>query len=276
MSGYVGSSGWFSRFRRRGNSRKPLLRRRSSLRGALEKLEERAMLRTTVYVDFGEGFADGKLTMTAGELNNTLVGPNMGLPPTDVLEFQSLTSLMATQRVDFDGKGVAGDANDSSALRGSILSIMRRQYEPFDVDVKEAFATSTADVNAAYHVNDGDPTGQFDAYVFICGISDATLGASIGNLVGIFGIASAVDLFGGANQHDEAVIVCADIWVAESRAQGISIDVGIANTASHEAAHTFSLFHTNTGDGFGNDLDLLSGSDVIREGGAPSLPTRAN
>ncbi len=132
--------------------------------------------------------------------------------------------MVTAKKVDFNGTGAKGDVNDFLALRDSVINIVKRIYEPFDVDVKEAFASSLSDVTAAFNVNAGDPTGEHDAYVFIANITDADFfNQSVGALLGIYGIASGIDLESGPgglpgnNDTDESVIVCADLLLTDSK-----------------------------------------------------------
>jgi hypothetical protein len=268
----------FSRLRRRGAKRNKATRNQSGFRRShCEMLEPRNLLTTTVYVDFGAGFIDGKMRMTAEELRTDISGPDLvaaslGLiAPSNVLQFESLRSYMARTQVDFDGKGGKGDSADYTALRDSVLAIVRRQYEPFDVVVREGRATNLLDVNHFFNTNNGDPTGEFDSYVFATQIVDFTLGTSVSDIVGILGIASGIDLGNGANITDESVIVTADSCIEAAKPSGTTIDVVIGGTVSHEAGHSFALQHSEDGyDGpflIDGDLDLLSSSDIMREGG---------
>jgi hypothetical protein len=234
------------------------------------------MLTTTLFVDFGDGFAGGKLTMGANELVNTLAGPNLGLG-TDILQFESLRSYMAKQSVDYNGTGGKGDAADYTALRNSVLDIVKRQFEPFDVIVKEAKATSVLDVVNAFNINNSDPTGENDAYVFVANMVDLAFNASLGELFGFLGVASGIDLANGANDTDETVLVAADICVQAAVFTPASLDVVIAGTVSHEAGHSFGLRHSEDGWDFtpdgqigsDGDIDQMDSSDIMREGGAP-------
>jgi hypothetical protein len=272
---------WFSRLRGNKAKRKSLSHRAGYRIAKCELLEERKLLTTTLYVDFGAGFSNGRLRMTVDELLNNISGPDLNFPPTilpnDTLQFESMKSYMARNLVDFDGKGAKGDASDYTALRNSVMDVVRRQYEPFDVVVKEAKATSLLDVTHAFNTNNGDPSGEFDAYVFVSNIVHLPTSQSIADLIGLLGIASAIDLDAGANQTDETVIVTVDSCIKAAGPSATTADVVIGGTVSHEAGHSFSLRHAEDGyDGpflIDNDLNLLSSSEIMREGGGGSDPT---
>ena len=99
-----------------------------------ETLENRQVMTTTVFLDFGEGFTDGSLAMTAGEFRNTIQGPDLtkeGSPRIMTgtnLVFSSLESVVRDQAIDFDGAGGAGDSDDydgSQLNRGTRAATLR-------------------------------------------------------------------------------------------------------------------------------------------------------
>src|SRR5262249_25676395 len=130
---------WFSR--RRGNkANRKLLGHRTGYRVAnCELLEDRKMLTTTLYVDFGAGVGGGKMVVGADQLSGTLVGRDLGLG-SEPIQFESLRSYIGRTQFDFDKKGSKGDTADYTALRNSVMDIVKRQYAPFDVVVKEGKA----------------------------------------------------------------------------------------------------------------------------------------
>lgn len=226
------------------------------------------MLTTTVFVDFGEAF-DRHLVVTAQDLVDKLSGPDIIFPPFissfEPVEMISLRNTMYTQQVDFDGLGAAGDERDYQALKSSIMSIVRRQFEPFDINVVEGRARTSQDVLNAAARNAGDPTGEHDSYVFCVGAYAGLSGFSVGQLVGIFGISAASDLFDGTNSRDEAVLVNADQFAGS----GLPLDTSLATVISHEAGHSLALRHTDAS--LTTDIELLAASDVMNQGSFANL-----
>lgn len=250
---------------------------------AVESLEDRRLLTTTLFLDFGAGIGVGNTLSTtvndfrdifgvgaAGGGGSFGTGSDMtsgGLLGGDSLDFRPLA-------YDFNGDSSVDNA-DLAALGAAVLPIVQRAMEPFDITVVIAAATSIADAVTSVAANAGDATGEFDAYNFIMDIiSDGFGGGSVGDNSnadgdrndnsGLFGIAAADDLFAQAgNQQDEATLTFADtVFGATPGVVGTAqfnrnLAYRIAYTATHEAFHTFTLVHTN---------GLTSSGDVIRVG----------
>ena len=70
----------------------------------IEPLEDRRVMTTTLFLDFGEGFGSGGLTMTAGQLRDTLTGPDIigdGSPKMTAstpLRFDSFADVVSSQK----------------------------------------------------------------------------------------------------------------------------------------------------------------------------------
>lgn len=224
----------------------------SRQRPSLERLEDRVVPTSTVFLDFGEGFAGGQLLLTVDALERSVgdggySGPDLeeyDIPDDLTLTFRSLRSLMASSpafQVDHTGNGAYTDA-DYVALRDDILRLVQRQYAPFDVNVQLASAASRTDVRNALSANARDRTGENDAYVFVVGVF-APNGMSIGARAGLYGLASGRDV-GGTNDEDDSAIVFAENLLADYVAGPVgSAATWLANVASHEAGHTFGLPH---------------------------------
>ncbi|GAB4142184.1 MAG: hypothetical protein Tsb009_12330 [Planctomycetaceae bacterium] len=253
---------------------------------AAEQLEDRTLLTTTLFLDFGAGIGMGNTLSTTTDAFRDIygvgnpggggsfgTGSNLignGLNSGDSLDFTPLA-------YDFNGDSTIDNA-DITALANAVLPLVQRAMEPFDIDVVIAGATSFADSVASVGANAGDASGEFDAYNFIMDItSDGFGGGSVGDNAtgdgdhmdvrdgaGLFGIAAADDLFAQAgNDQDEATLTFSDtIFDSTSGTPGTAafnanLAQRIAYTATHEAFHTFTLVHT-TG--------LEAGGDVIRLG----------
>lgn len=270
----------------RGRGKRSSRNRRERMPVAAECLEERTLLTSTLFLDFGAGIGAG----------NTLT--------TDVASFRDIFG--AGQPGGNGLLGTGADMADGSTLNGSnslelsplsysnltwlqnaVVPIVQRVLEPFDIDVVVGAATSLADVVTAVGANVGDSSGQFDAYVFIMDIKSdgyTAFEGSVGdNFFGderrLFGRAAAEDLNAQTgNNQDEAVLVFADTIMRNTEGYGVApfnpLFVGplpyptfygfqyglaqsIAYTAAHEAMHTFSLVHT---------VDAAASGDVIRTG----------
>lgn len=256
-----------------------------------ESLEDRRVLTTTLFLDFGSGIGMGNtLSTTTGAFRNIFgagdasfggsfgtgsdLTSGFGLAGTDSLDFTPLS-------YDYNGDGFTNNA-DITALANAVIPIVQRALEPFDINVVIASATNFADAVASVAANAGDPTGQFDAYNFIMDIrSNGYGGGSVGDSApvtadgdradgaGLFGIAGGDDLFkqfnGGPNTNtqDEATLTFSDtVFNSTTGTPGtalfnLNFAYRVAYTATHEAFHTFTAVHT-TG--------LTSSGDVIRLG----------
>jgi hypothetical protein len=264
---------WFSRFRRGRIAPRKSTRDRSRIRKrAIETLEDRTMLKATLYVDFGAGFNGGTMDVEADILGSV---PNNGMPTmglngpdfvtpgfdtlqlysaTDTITLQSLNSIVLPrgnnganpqgQSIDFDGNGTANNA-DYAALHDSVLNILNRIFAPLDVTVVENQAASPADVMSKF-----DNSGV--AYVFVTGAvkkggmttvaQDEAAKVNDPNAV-FYGDASTVDEQAGTNKTDETALVYADSIATDSSDpnKGFSYDVALANTVAREAARTFGV-----------------------------------
>ncbi|MFO0807997.1 MAG: hypothetical protein U0746_05200 [Gemmataceae bacterium] len=246
--------------------RAPRLARRP--RPALETLETRNLLTSTLYLDFGDSFPTGGLSMTGLQLRNTFAaggiqGPNLtgvaSVTDTTTLRFTGTAGLVT---FDYNGSGTA-DATDYTDLRAATLAITRRYYASFDVDVVVA-PTLDATSSATYLQGIRDTlnlgpavTGDRDAWALVARVVNTTTGASVGPSGGLFGIAAGNDI-GGNNARDDSCVIFADNVLAsfpDARA-----DTALAYTCAHEPAHTFGLEHTSD---TGADNAQLSNSDVI-------------
>jgi hypothetical protein len=229
---------------------------------ALNRLEQRTLLTSTLYVDFGDNFPVGGFTLTNGQFGGNLgsggsgglSGPGLGYASTELLRF-----LPASQRVTFDYNGSGGvNAQDWIDLRAATLAMVQRYYEPFDVNVVMApvlnntsSATYFADIQA--QLNAGPAvTGERDCWVFSVYGTVASSGVSIGLDGGFYGIASGRDI-GLNNANDDSCLVAADRVFANFG--NANADTAFAYTTAHEAAHNFGLRHTSN--------VALSNSDVI-------------
>ena len=277
----------------RGGVRKPIVaRRRAALAPFGPGAFGIAALLTTLYIDFG----DGRPTISAGDLADPMkaAGPNylmagnainpnnpIGLyDPATLLTFQPLSTVVTNRQIDFNGDGLV-NAADYTDLHDSILNIVNRIFEPFNITVKEATANNVMDVMSNF-----DKSGV--AYVFAGGLLNGvgngggTGGPLTGTVAGdrqaqtanmntgdpgnpIFGDASTIDTVGASNKTDETAVVYADALALDSKSAtfGFPLDVAIANVIAREAGQTFGLVLDKNSQGALANQSLEASSDVM-------------
>ena len=264
-------------------------RRKKRSSNLVERLEDRTVLTTTLFLDFGFGVGMGNTLSTTTTayrnifgVGDATFGGSYGTGSDLTGDLNATASLDFTPLAyDFDGDGDT-DNQDITALTSAVVPLIQRALEPFDINVVVVAATSFADAVATVGLNAGDPTGQFDAYNFIMDIrSDFFGNTSVGDGVplttdgdradgaGLFGIAALDDLAkqtnGGPNTNtqDEATLIFSDtILDSTSGTPGTpafnqNFAARVAYTVTHEAFHTLTAVHT-TG--------LVASGDVIRLG----------
>lgn len=259
----------------------------------LEMLEDRALLTTTYFLDFGAGVGVGNTISidaqdfrdifganTGTDLGNDSMGNPSPYNDTDSLDFTPLA-------YDFDMDGDTDNA-DLTAMANAVLPYVQRALEPFDIDIVVASATDFADPVTSVGNNAGDADGEFDAYLFVMSVSSG--GVGIGT--GLRGQAALSDLAAqSGNTVDEAAITFVDnvlfnltndntLSNRSAFAQGTvgfndDLAQAIAYTATHEAFHTFSFRHapdeTSTVPRASANQRLLASGDVIRLGSRTRL-----
>ncbi|MEA2709542.1 MAG: hypothetical protein QOF78_2143 [Phycisphaerales bacterium] len=277
-------------------SRRALTR---SIRGyACEPLEMRTMLTSVLYLDFGDNFPTGGLTINQGTLRSGfggsgLQGPDIRQPDvgstttvneaiTDATNF-NFTGASQFVTFDYNGDG-STNATDYTDLRTNVLTLAQRYYAPFDVNVQIAPAVGDLDTSADY-INDlraqlqlgANTDGEYDGWVFIANVLRAGDNASIGVLSGNNGISNGTDIDNN-NTQDNCEITFADQVFGPS--PNTNVDTRLAYTAAHEGGHDFGLVHTNNGNGTsGNaqtdsDMALQTGSNLVT--GSAGTTNRVN
>jgi Ca2+-binding RTX toxin-like protein len=265
---------WLTKLLDRGMKGKVRARRRP----LLEPLEERLLLSTTMFLDFGAGVGVGNTLDTTAAAYRDIFGANTGTDLTDNGLAGGDTLRLAPLGYDFDLNSVI-DNNDLTALANAVLPLAQRALEPFDIDLVIGNAANLADAVTAVGANAGDATGEFDAYVFIMtatsdfGVGGGPFLAAVA--AGLFGEAAVADMNAQAgNDRDEAALTFADnIFNSTTGVQGtaafnVNLAQRFAYTAVHEAFHTLTYRHTpdEQGGGASADQRLLASGDVIRRG----------
>ena len=127
--------------RERAPSSKPLdcavkakapARRRGRL--FLEPLEDRILMSTTLFIDFGVGVGVGNNLDTTAAAYRDIFGANTGTDLTDDGLAGGDTLRLTPLSYDFDGNSVI-DNNDLVALANAALPLAQRALEPFDIDL---------------------------------------------------------------------------------------------------------------------------------------------
>ncbi|MBW3599307.1 MAG: hypothetical protein KY475_18810 [Planctomycetes bacterium] len=258
-------------------------RRNRTLR--LESLENRQMMAANVYLDFGQAFeydaATGNYTFENyaklyGEANE-VVDPEHynfhGFDPTDSslsldhLDFlkrvmkrtpehlnASLLDTLAREQIDYNQDGRV-DQLDSNILGEDVANLMRRMYEPFDVQVEIVASSNRQDVLDQLAQSD-----TADAYIFVAGQAARDGEGNLKN----YGLA----WFDEGNLWDNVATVAADDlaqkvdWYDQdypdnTRQRRDFLVTSLANIAAHEAAHTFGLYHIGEPDMSSDNGDFM-------------------
>jgi hypothetical protein len=219
------------RFPRPSTSARVHLRGRSL---AIEELEDRRVLTTTLFVDFGLAFAGGALTVSDAQLASpTLNGPQVfGASHT----LNSLTTTLVNLNLDINTDGSV-NAADAQAFGSQVLAVAQRILEPFDIIIQQANATNLADIANSLAAN-GSGLGNRDAYIVTAGDqppANPAFGWALidtNNTSDNLGFAFAddiIDTFDGSFSTKELVNA-------------------VVQTVVHEAGHTFGLVHTRAAD----------------------------
>lgn len=272
-------SGWSQRKNSAKKSASQAVLRRRRL--AVEPLEERCVLTSNLYLDFGDNLPVGGLLITNLQMRDTFAnggiqGPDLrgfgtpGIADTTTLR---LTSMQTLVNFDYNQSGIV-DAVDYSDLRSAIVALVTRYYEPFDVNVQIAPVLNNA--SSTTYIAGISTTlqlglavaGERDQWVFIQNVTRTDTGADVGATSGLYGIATGNDIAVNNNRDDCAYVFASTLLADFPNANA---DTAVGRTAAHEAGHNFGLEHTASFTA--NDL-LLNQSDIILEGGSTSTAQR--
>ncbi|HEX8202201.1 MAG TPA: hypothetical protein VF590_17120, partial [Isosphaeraceae bacterium] len=230
------------------------------------------LLATTVYLDFGLGFAGGEYPTTVAALRRADGGLDTG---PDLVGEGSPTALAAGNDLKFRvlrynyNNDEKTDNDDVAQLQNAVVPIVKRALSPFDVDVQLARAKDFHDVRKSLDSNNNHANGEFDAYVFLTEVVSSVYGGgSVGAAMGSAGKAAATDGLLGDNRTDEVVVTFADHILATTAGDARKdvfnnkLAYRLAYTAVHEAAHSLGLAHTLGYDG----LDPISNQVILTRG----------
>jgi hypothetical protein len=227
----------------------------------MEALDQRMVLTSTVFIDFGNAFPDPdgggpldpQLTMTVDSLRQTFTnggiqGPDftsLGYSLSDVVTFKPMSSLV---NFDYNGDSVI-NSNDTAALQSDISGVVQRAYAPFDIAHATVANSSVSGIRAQLQANNGLSTKKSDAYILIADIfvNGTRVGATPPQLLGM---APPTDLSNLQNSRDDTAVVFAGQIFSIFATQNRGIATGI--TTAHEAGHTFGLRHTSASSAIAN------------------------
>lgn len=232
-------------------------------------MEQRVMLTTTLFVDFGDRFTgafglttNGTNQVTQADLRDTINGPVLpdtsspahDLPDTATLTFTSFATQAANAGLT---------TAQTTEMRTGIMTLMQRYYEPFDINIVELTATggnlgaaTLTDIRTALDANNGAAEHN-DAYMLVAGIAGST---AIHTTAA--GVAGGNDVYSTNLTDDSAVVLANNIFASIGTNVGRG-DNWFAYTTAHEAGHTLGLWHTINGDP--GDNRLLTTSDVMSQ-----------
>ncbi len=249
-----------------------------------EPLDERCVLTSNLYIDFGDNLPTGGLLVTQLQLRDTFAnggiqGPDLrgfsfSAPIVDAttFQFQSMRNFLT---FDYNGDG-GTNTQDYTDLSTAILSLVQRYYAPFDVNVQLApviDASSSANYLAGIRttLQQGLAVdGERDQWVFVMQANRTDNSVDLGTDTSLYGIATANDI-GGNNSRDDVSLVFTSTLTSDF--PNATADTAIGRTTAHEAGHNFGLEHSASW--FTNDA-LLNLSDIIQAGGSTFTAQRTN
>jgi hypothetical protein len=217
-------------------------------RAVFEALEERALMTTTLYLDYGDRFPNGVLMATAGALDSTTFGanPNIDGPVlTDATgaNYAADTTFRMTSFSNFYGANAA-------AMRTTMNAMVRRYFEPLDINVVVVGgAASLAEISVTLGQNEAE-TENNDGYMLIAALAIGPNGDDPTQFAtnGYGGKATGTDIGSNNNNDGTALTLLRSDYSAEFLGAQIA----------HEAGHLFGLQHT-----FGNDPAAPPAGSVI-------------
>src|SRR5262245_4885633 len=189
----------------------------------LGTLEDRVVPVRTLYVDMGDFFPTGGLAMTVQQVRDTFAnggiqGPDLrgtyGTAPNQItyadwtnLNFSPLSGVI---NFDYNGDGPT-NALDYTQLKANVLSVVRRIYAPFDVNVQLAPALDNT-TSATYRQGiastlQGADVGSAWVLCTTGTNTDANPDTLIGRDIAASGIAAVADIGGNNTQSNSALVL---------------------------------------------------------------------
>lgn len=287
----------------------------------LEQLEERRMMISHVFVDFGDRFAVQTAAPYAGlrvvedfsgpefmehfQWENGAAAPTYSqafglLPGAGEIDLMALGDVIQLWNpIDVDGDGLAGTANDVTAVKRQIMSSIRRALEPFDIGVFEVAAPGSQAMDIYDFIdsqvqsnNTSDEGGsatvpQFgsdDIYIFVTGTfidPGGIITPLLTPMSATFGV-NFESIFSPPNRSDAGAIIDVNYWidrVAGAVGTGHSLNTALYNAAMYTIGWGYGLSEIENGKQgpfthfVNKDIELLNRSSAMLEAGFTEFTT---
>ncbi len=217
------------------------------------QLEDRRVLTTMIYVDFGFG-VDGELVVSDAQ-SAAANGPEIFGESTSLISFRDSIEQL-NRDLNLDG---ARDGYDAVDMAAQVLKNLQQIFAPFNAQVRWVHSPDVAGMQSVLNAHEGN-----DAYIYIGGASpleNLDFGAAtvdIGNTSDNLGFVFAHDILeprfrGIALQSPQ------NLSIVYSPAYDISWQ--LARNIAKQAGHTFGLESTEAGDrAAANDVMTMRGT----------------
>ena len=147
--------------------------------------------------------------------------PRVNAPTIELDSFRSLSDALFDRGIDYNGSGSV-DIFDAIDLGNDTLELVRRYYEPFDVNVQIASSANMDEV-----ISTLAPFSSDDAYILFGG--DLSF--------------NGVARLDRGNTQDNVAFAFTDTLLDRVGGDKQFLATALAHTAAHEAGHTFGLEH---------------------------------
>lgn len=237
----------------------------NSLPRSAEVLEDRTLLTTRLFIDFGDRFPGGELETTVGDLDSYQLDNNPDINGPSLSDDTRNAYSDETSVVIESFQSIYGDSAATRARRDVIENLVTRFFQPLDVVVTELTsawqvvsgqqvraAASVDDISRTLGANENEPENN-DAYIIvgrfvIDGTDNPTEFAN-----NAYGGLAPVDV---SNTRDHTAFV-----MLRDLNEGLYSEEFLATQVAHEASHTFGLRHS-----FGDVQSVPSPGSMIDTG----------
>jgi len=217
-------------FKKTRSSRRRAARQQAPRAHAAEVLEARQLLTALIAVDFS-----GATLEEVQAVDNALSGPG-GTKVAEasfVGEFATLNSQFSKYSfLDFNFDGSL-NLNDGNLAASMIMQKVQQDYAPYDV-----FAVRIDDSDFAIKELNNEVKG--DAFIFVTGSH-----SSAGGVAPVDWLGNPNDNYGYVGGLHGFADFVADNFAGKAHRSSVFLN-GVANSISHEAAHTFGITHVDT------------------------------
>lgn len=232
-----------SRLHRNRVNHRARIGRAVKLRNLCELLEQRRLLTTTLYIDYGDRFPGGTLATTVGAIDSTTAAGNPNIDGPVLIDANGFGFAAATA-VNIAGVNSLYGAS-APALRATMTALAKRFYAPLDITVVELTdtfqnvngfnvrgAATLTEASQLLGLNEAT-TENNDAYILVgrYQIGPTNFNPAFGQYGGL---STGTDI-GTTNNNDGTALVCL--------LGGGDSGIFNGNQIAHEAGHTFGLRH---------------------------------